>query len=486
MTIQLRHSLVGTCVAAALALSAGQASAQCGGAGPDLVVGDLTGPMSYTATGGYAALSLGTTSCNIGSTNVQWNACSSVTHPIIGGNLYRYSTVNGATRMEQVGQSWLKHAFTALTQNLCCTCNGSGGSVLGVGCADPYTAGRNGSQTGVGPRSTVNAFTGSYPASTCNQHPTGGNNGRLEVALTDVVTTAGGAAATTRYFGESQYINYDDAIFTDATHLPGSLANNNASTREISVSVTGSPATNATFGFAGLTERYKSAIEKWHDIDPQVVQTTVIVPGEGKFIVSSRVTQIPGGLYHYEYAVYNMNSDRSAGTFSVPFTDAVGATNVGFHGVLYRGGDGLVFGTNYDGTPWPSTKTGGNMTWSTTPFATSQNANAIRWGTCYNFRFDTPLAPAVGNGNVTIGLWKPGALASVNAAAVVPGLPACGSADFNHDGDTGTDADISAFFACLAGNCCTLCGSSDFNGDGDLGTDSDIESFFRVLGGGPC
>ncbi len=312
---------------------------------------------------------------------------------------------------------------------------------------DPYTATRNGVQSGCGPRSTVNAFSGTYAASTCNQHPTGGNNGRLEVLLTDLVTTTGGATAPTRFFGESQYINHDDATFSDATHLPGSLGNNNASCRELTVALSGTPVNNATFGFAGLTERFKSAIEKWHDLDPAVVQTTVIVPGEGKFIVSSRVTAIAGGLYHYEYAVYNMNSDRSAGTFSVPVTDSVGATNAGFHGVLYRGGDGLVFGTNYDGTAWPGTKSGGMMTWATTPFATSQNANAIRWGTCYNFRFDTPLAPATTNGNVVIGLWKPGTITSVNAAAIVPGLPACGTADFNHDGDTGTDSDIEAFFA---------------------------------------
>jgi len=62
----------------------------------------------------------------------------------------------------------------------------------------------------------------------------------------------------------------------------------------------------------------------------------------------------------------------------------------------------------------------------------------------------------------------------------------CGTADFNNDGDTGTDQDIEAFFACLGGHCCPSCGSADFNGDGDTGTDLDIESFFRVLGGGTC
>jgi hypothetical protein len=64
----------------------------------------------------------------------------------------------------------------------------------------------------------------------------------------------------------------------------------------------------------------------------------------------------------------------------------------------------------------------------------------------------------------------------------------CGTSDFNGDGDFGTDADIEAFFSCLAGACCPTCfsGGSDFNGDGDFGTDADIEAFFRVLGGGAC
>jgi probable HAF family extracellular repeat protein len=64
----------------------------------------------------------------------------------------------------------------------------------------------------------------------------------------------------------------------------------------------------------------------------------------------------------------------------------------------------------------------------------------------------------------------------------------CGSADFNCDGDVGTDADIEAFFACLGGNCpLAPCQSNaDFNADGDVGTDADIEAFFRVLGGGAC
>jgi hypothetical protein len=64
----------------------------------------------------------------------------------------------------------------------------------------------------------------------------------------------------------------------------------------------------------------------------------------------------------------------------------------------------------------------------------------------------------------------------------------CGSADFDQNGDSGTDDDISAFFRCLSGQCCPTCDPrrSDFNADGDYGTDQDIEAFFRVLAGGAC
>jgi len=57
-------------------------------------------------------------------------------------------------------------------------------------------------------------------------------------------------------------------------------------------------------------------------------------------------------------------------------------------------------------------------------------------------------------------------------------------ADFNGDGESGTDDDIMALFRCIGGHCCELCLDSDVNGDGDAATDQDIEAFFAALGGG--
>ena len=112
-------------------------------AGPDVIVGDLIDVANYGQVGGINAYAIGTTSCNIGTTPLQWVA-STNQHPVIGQNLYRVK--NG--RFEQIGISWLKHGFTALAQSLCATCQNPGtGSLLGVNCSDPYVASLNGSQT---------------------------------------------------------------------------------------------------------------------------------------------------------------------------------------------------------------------------------------------------------------------------------------------------------------------------------------------------
>ena len=81
---------------------------------------------------------------------------------------------------------------------------------------------------------------------------------------------------------------------------------------------------------------------------------------------------------------------------------------------------------------------GGDVTWSTQTFAQNQSANALRWGTLYNFRFDANVPPLAGGGNVTLGLFKPGTPASMAALAQIPGAaPSCTCAgDVNGDGHT--------------------------------------------------
>ena len=64
------------------------------------------------------------------------------------------------------------------------------------------------------------------------------------------------------------------------------------------------------------------------------------------------------------------------------------------------------------------------MTWSTETFATNQNANAIRFGTLYNFRFDADQPPQTVN--ATVGYFKTGSPMMVAIQA-----PAGGDANAN-------------------------------------------------------
>jgi len=254
--------------------------------------------------------------------------------------------------------------------------------------------------------------------------------------------------------------------------------------------------------FAGNTVRYKAGIHAWRDLDPTVIlgdatylDTSIHPTGiRGRFIVGCKVTDNGNGTWHYEYAVYNDNSDRAGGSFSVPVDPSATVTNIDFHGVFAHSGEPYP-NTALNPANWAGSKVGGEVKWACAPYdaATQGNSsNAIRWGTMYNFRFDCDRPPQ--DSPVTVGLFKPATAASpatsVTAAVKAPLAPPsqCGPQDFNGDGDSGTDQDIEAFFACLGGNCCPTCwsGGADFNGDGDIGTDQDIEAFFRVLGGSPC
>jgi hypothetical protein len=134
-----------------------------------------------------------------------------------------------------------------------------------------------------------------------------------------------------------------------------------------------------------------------------VTVRNIQLASEGLLILDYKTTPLGGGQYHYEYALYNMNSDDSVRSFSIPIASGVTVTNLGFHDVTYRGGDG-VGGVNYDGTDWPATYSGGNLGWTTTPWLVNKNANAIHWGATYSFRFDANSAPTTGT--ITIGTFK--------------------------------------------------------------------------------
>ncbi len=439
--------------------------------GPDVVVGELVGISRWGTIDGISAYSIGTTSCNIGDWVLSWDADTPL-HPVIAQNMYRLKD----GRFEQIGMSWLKHGFAALTGNLCCTCiNPNNSQFLGVGCSDPYSANLNGDQDGtgccggLGPRYQVNAETGAF-AFPYDSLGMAGNAiyKRLQVRLDDLDPALNPGA---KYYGEGHYVAPDDS---DAANH-----HNNASYTRFVVG-------NFQNGswillFTGDTTRGCPAIYAWQEEDPDVVIEVIEDdndPGDdhdGRFYLGHRVTDNGDGTWHYEYALYNMNSNRSAKSFTVPVDPLATISNIGFHDVDYHSGDG-VSGVTTSGTDWTVTQQCGQVTWATENYSTDVNANALRWGTLYNFRFDADAPPV--DVTTTINLFKPGVVPQVFTANQGPGPPVC-----PWDADDDDQVGISEFLEILGRWGEPECGPPDFDGDGNIG----IEDFLLVLGHwGPC
>ena len=354
---------------------------------PDVIVGDLPSTNSYgtnSGTGIYA-YSLATTSCNIGTANLNWQANNN-NHPVIAQDMWRLHE----GRFSQIGTSWLKHGFCALQNTgLCPGCGGGGGclSYLTPGCADPYSAGLNGNQSNLGPRSQVNAYSGFFPYP-YNAPPCPPGEGticrRLQVAESDLVGAPGAL-----YFISGQYVASDDADFGNQ--------GNNASYRRVNVSASG----NHNLSFVGSTQQQQPGIQAWQDNQPSVTLVDVQVPNEGLFIVGYDVTDNGNGTYNYEYAVYNMYSDRSARSFTIPYPAGATILSHGFRDIPWHSGE------PFDGTDWAATLNPGiGITWETDTFAANQNANALRWSMMFNFYFTSDAPPATNT--AIMGLFKPG------------------------------------------------------------------------------
>ena len=295
--------------------------------GPDVIVGDLPAMQQFGTAGTQVGLGIATTSCNAGTEDLDWFALPQTDHPVIPQNLYRMSGgANNDERFEQVGQSWLKHAFAALTQDACnFGCNGVGGSHLGSGCSDPYSSSLNATQTGLGSRAWVNPFTGDYP-STANNHDSHAHDGvshRVRVEIDDLNQNLNQGAT---YFAEAQYVTPHEYAWCE-DHPGQCNMYNNVSYRQFTVSGT----SNFSFSPVGNTTWRRPAISAWAGTGASLNQIEPDPGNDGIWFMAYKVTNPSPGLWHYEYALYNENLDRGIQSFSVPLGLGANISNIGFH-----------------------------------------------------------------------------------------------------------------------------------------------------------
>jgi hypothetical protein len=371
-----------------------------GSVGPDVTLMDIQSLAHYGPVGNIHAYAIGSHTCNVGNENMVWDGGTG--SPWLAMNAYRIS----GGRLEQIGLSFCKNACCAAAGSGCgLACNGVGGQLLGVGCLDVYGAGFNGGQFGLGPRSGINAFTGAIAYNNTNS----GTEifKRLQIEQADMTLAIRPDA---RFFVEGAYVTIDDA--------PAGKGLNNATYRPVNVS-------QSTFAMTltGSAHSTVPGIFAWRDhglglgvADNSVEIVETNVPGEGRYYVGARAADNGDGTWRYDYATYNLNSDRSGGSFSVPIPPGTTVTNVGFHDVDYHSGE------PYDNTDWSPASLADQVVWtSPETFAQNANSNALRWATMYNFWFDADVPP--GLGSVELGLFKPGTPASVSAVVSVPTAP---------------------------------------------------------------
>jgi hypothetical protein len=137
---------------------------------------------------------------------------------------------------------------------------------------------------------------------------------------------------------------------------------------------------------------------------------------DGHFYVGVLVTPAGSGLWHYEYAVHNVDNGRGAASLRIPLCRSTALQNVSFRDpdqqplndwTWSRNGDELVF---------------------------QAGTNALRWNMVFNFAFDCGTAPVAGAVTLDEALPGPGAL-TVQVNTQVPGGsalvgdlgPGCGS-----------------------------------------------------------
>ena len=408
--VSTRRALLAVCciaaLAALLAVGGGSAAQTEAAVGPDVTVFSFTDIGNNGSANGFTAYSLGTRSCNRGDVPLNWcdqsSGCAAGAgtedHPVIAQNLYRLK--NG--RFQQIGMSWLKHGFLS-TNSFTAGCTGAtgqscqsppaGSNQLGIGCTDPYGSSLNGSRP-LGRRSQVDGTTGVFPFPPSSPSgPYAVYDQRIKVASTDVDPASNAGAL---YWVEGQYVASDDASAGNSL--------NNASYQRVTV---GSSA-SFPLSMTGTFFEKQPAIFAWLAQDPTVALVNVDVPGSivQRFHVARKVTSLGGGLWHYEFAIHNHNSDRSARSFSVQFPVTANFTNIGFLDIEHHSGE------PYAVDDWVASSAGGLVSWSTDTFDTNSNANALRFATMFNFWFDADQPPTSDDIH-TIGLFKPGTPSSV-------------------------------------------------------------------------
>ncbi len=380
--------------------------------GADVSVYDVGGPNSYGREGapypnGTAGIVIGHSMSNCGTVHIPWqgNVGSTMVdnHVRIAFVLARES---GGRIVQISGKSFLKHsriAFNFSGAPPCFPCQTGPANHFRIGCYDIYSAGFNGSQFHLGPSTEINPWLGTWePLGSYFDIGDPSQAGYPAVAdsVQSLDTSGFGPVKNRMAVPEQELVVAGNFYGQNQVSIKGEpVANrdNNQVSRPMAFNWNGSSWTVQVLG----ASQQGSVLSRWSG-------ATLNYGGngmdDGRFLVAVKVTGPTNGMWHYEYAVQNVDNDRGGASFRIPVCDNARVENIGFRDI--------------DQNPlneWTTTRQGGEL-----QYLASAN-NPLDWNTFYNFYFDSDAAPVAGDVSLDQARLGPGAL-TVNVPTTVPGL----------------------------------------------------------------
>ncbi|MBL8749638.1 MAG: hypothetical protein JNK78_10800 [Planctomycetes bacterium] len=386
--------------------------------GTDLRVYDVGSPTVYGRRGpaypqGEAGVGFGHSYCNSGTVPLTWlgwvGGSSSQamldTYPKIAFLLARES---GGRMVQVSGESFLKHSRVPynFSSGPCAPCQTGPSNTMRVGCSDTYSTGFNGDRYNLGPTTEINPWLGSW------------NSVGSYFDVGDPAVSGAAAADGIQSLTSQQVFAFDAVknrlvvretelatagTFYGQVHLmvkgePVANRDNNLMSRGLSFTWNGSSWSTT---FSGAANLQGSVLSRWTGATTAMAGNG---PDDGRFLVAVKVTGPVEGMWHYEYAVHNIDNDRGGASLRIPVCPTARAINFGFRDV---DGDAL--------NEWTVSRTANEIAFL------ASATNALDWNCIYNFWFDSDAAPVAGSVSIDEARLGAGSL-SVAVASQTPTL----------------------------------------------------------------
>ena len=396
----------------AVVLSAGSLLAQANAVpGTDVLMYDLTdisyqGRRGAAFPNGEAGFMVGHSWCNSGTVNLPWVSQSGSlmvdNYPRIAWLLVRES---GGRMVQISGRSYCKHSPTPFnfSSGPCAPCTAGSGAFFYVGCSDTYGSSTNASQYALGPTDEIDPWLGTWnPQGSYfdrGDPPVGGAQAIDSIrSLTFQQVQAFDVVKNRITVRESELLvgaNYYAQVYAMVKTEPMAARDNNTTNRQVAITASGSSWLAITWG----ASMNGSVLTRWQGAH---TNTGSNYPDDGRFLVAVKVTGPTAGMYHYEYAIHNLDNNRGGASFRVPIAPGAQVANAGFR--------------DLDTDPlndWLFSQTATEIAFR------AGATNSLDWNTIYNCWFDCSIAPGAGNMSIDEARAGAGAL-TVNVASEVP------------------------------------------------------------------